>query len=166
LRSNRHPSRFQVTVRSSPRKDQHRSCSSFVNQVCRMVLPPCEWNLPDFDRAEGRKLPGQVRNRYGNRRKSGHDTSLGVNHLRNRKPTERLVGSFLGVVNLSYSERVWADWRRGVESVRPPLPFARRRRTEISRVGDELISTNVAQRKIDSGRHRGATESAALAGRT
>jgi hypothetical protein len=50
------------------------------------------------------------------------------------------------------------------EIVRPPLPFARPRRTEISRVGDESISTNVAPCKIDSGRHRGAIESAALAG--
>src|SRR5215472_8820371 len=69
-----------------------------------------------------------------------------------------------GVVKLSYSERVCADWRREIEIVRPPLPFARPRRTETSRLGNESISANVAQRKIDSGRHRGAIESLELVG--
>ena len=73
-------------------------------------------------------------------------------------------GPFAGIVNLSYSERVWADWRREFEIVRPPLLFARLRRTETSRVGDESNSANVAQRKIDFGRHRGARESAELVG--
>jgi hypothetical protein len=69
------------------------------------------------------------------------------------------------VVNLSYSVRVLGLIRDGeFEIVRPPLPFARPRRTETSRVGDESISANVAQCKRDSRRHRGVIESAELVG--
>ena len=81
-------------------------------------------------------------------------------HMANAKKQDAKYG----IVNLSYSERVWADWRREFEIVRPPLLFARLRRTETSRVGDESISANVAQCKIDFGRHRGAIESAELVG--
>jgi hypothetical protein len=68
-----------------------------------------------------------------------------------------------GVVNLSLRNELELIGTGNSKIIRLPLPFARPRRPEISRIGDELISIDVGQCKIDSERHRGAIKSAALA---
>ena len=58
-----------------------------------------------------------------------------------------VLNTLEGVVNLSYSERVWADWRRRIRNRQAAVTFRQTSKDQISRVVDELISANVAQRK-------------------
>lgn len=76
---------------------------------------------------------------------------------------------FIELESIRGNQRVLSTWQhltgigaRSVtnEDLRPPLLFARPRRSEIARVDDSWISISVGQRETSFARHRGWTESA------